>query len=209
MFTGLIEATGRIESLAATPAGGHLRVRSPMAGEQRLGDSVAVNGVCLTVTQQEADVFAADVSPVTLEVTSFGQLKPGRVVNLERPVRADARMGGHFVLGHVDAVGRIATWRRDGESHWLEVDIPPVMAPLVIARGSVAVDGISLTIAALGQDRIALQIIPFTFAHTSLAQAEVGDPVNLEADVLGKYVIRLLEHQFAAVAAGASPPHPS
>lgn len=209
MFTGLIEATGRIESLLATPAGGHLRVRTPMGAELRLGDSVAVNGVCLTVTQQEADLFAADVSPVTLEVTSLGKLKPGRVVNLERPVRADARMGGHFVLGHVDAVGRIATWRRDGEAHWLEVEIPPVLAPLVIARGSVAVDGISLTIAALGQDRIALQIIPFTFAHTSLAQAEVGDPVNLEADVLGKYVIRLLEHQFAAVAAGATPPHPS
>ena len=180
-----------------------------MGAELRLGDSVAVNGVCLTVTHQEADLFAADVSPVTLEVTSLGKLKPGRVVNLERPVRADARMGGHFVLGHVDAVGRIVTWRRDGEAHWLEVEIPPVLAPLVIPRGSVAVDGISLTIAALGQDRIALQIIPFTFAHTSLAQAEVGDPVNLEADVLGKYVIRLLEHQFAAVAAGATPPHPS
>jgi riboflavin synthase len=209
MFTGLIEATGRIESLESTPQGGRIRVRTPMAAELRSGDSVAVNGVCLTVTQQDADVFSADISPITCEVTTLGRLGPGRVVNLERPLRSDARLGGHFVLGHVDATGRIATLRQDGDSHWLEIEIPAVLEPLVIARGSVAVDGISLTIAALGTGRVAVQIVPFTFSHTSLAQAEVGDPVNLEADVLGKYVVRLLEHQFAAVAAGAPRPIPS
>lgn len=205
MFTGLIEATGRIESLQATADGGHLRVRTPMAAELRLGDSIAVNGVCLTVVQQDADIFAADVAPVTLDVTTLGRLVAGRVVNLERPVRADARMGGHFVLGHVDATGRIATLRHDGDAHWLEVDIPPSLEPLVIPRGSIAIDGMSLTIAALGKARVAVQIVPFTFTHTALAQAAVGDPVNLEADVLGKYVVRLLEHQLAAVAAGTTP----
>ena len=205
MFTGLIEATGRIESLQVTAGGGHLRVRTSLAAELAAGDSIAVNGVCLTVTRQDAEIFDADIAPVTLEVTTFGRLKSGRVVNLERSLRADARVGGHFVLGHVDATGRIATLRQDGEAVWVEIEIPPFVEPLVIARGSIAIDGISLTIAALGKGRVAVQIVPFTFSHTSLAQAEVGDPVNLEADVLGKYVIRLLEHQFAAVAAGAAP----
>lgn len=209
MFTGLIEATGRIESLPPPATGGQLRVRTPFAPELTLGESVAVNGVCLTVTSHDRDSFGADVSPATLAVTTLGQLGPGRVVNLERPVRADARLGGHFVLGHVDATGRIASIKPVGESYWFEVDLPPVLAPLVIPRGSIAIDGISLTIAALAGARIAVQIIPFTFAHTSLAQAAEGDPVNIEADMLGKYVVRLLEHQFAAVAAGLPPRDPS
>ena len=191
MFTGLVETTGRIESLDAGVSGGRIRVRTPLSAELRPGDSVAVNGVCLTVTKQDAAMFSADVSPATLAVTTIGQLRAGRVVNLERPVRADARMGGHFVLGHVDATGRIATLREDGDAYWLEISIPASIVPLVIPKGSIAIDGISLTIAALDDSSIGMQIIPFTFSHTSLAQATVGDPVNLEADVLGKYVVRL------------------
>lgn len=209
MFTGLIEATGRIDSLPPPATGGKFRVQTVLAPELQLGESIAVNGCCLTVTGHDKESFTADVSPVTLEVTTLGRLAPGRVVNLERSVRADARMGGHFVLGHVDATGRIASIKREGDSYWFEVDIPPVIEPLVISRGSIAVDGISLTVAAVGKGRIALQIIPFTFSHTSLAQAAEGDPVNLEGDVLGKYVVRLLESQFAAVASGPGRAVPS
>jgi riboflavin synthase len=206
MFTGLIEATGRIDSLPPPAAGGKLRVQTALASELRLGDSISVNGCCLTVTAQDRESFSADVSPVTLDVTTLGRLATGRVVNLERSVRADARLGGHFVLGHVDATGRIASIKREGDAYWFEVDVPSVLEPLLIPRGSIAVDGISLTIAALAKGRVGLQIVPFTFSHTSLAQAAEGDPVNLEGDVLGKYVVRLLESQFAAVAAAPRPP---
>jgi riboflavin synthase len=208
MFTGLIEATGRIESLPPPATGGPLRVRTSFAPELTLGESVAVNGVCLTVTNHDHETFSADVSPATLAVTTLGQLGVGRVVNLERPVRADTRLGGHFVLGHVDATGRIRSIKPVGDAYWFEIELPSVLEPLVIPRGSIAIDGISLTIATVVSGAIAVQIIPFTFAHTSLVQAAEGDPVNLEADVLGKYVIRLLEHQFAAAAAGAPPREP-
>lgn len=183
--------------MQASAAGGRLRLRTPLGAELRPGDSLAVNGVCLTVTQQDAEMLSADVSPATLAITTLGQLGPGRVVNLERPVRADARMGGHFVLGHVDGVGRVAVLRQDGEAWWLEVEIPASVQALVIPKGSITIDGISLTVAAIDAETIAVQIVPFTFAHTALAQAGVGDPVNIEADVLGKYVVRLFERMGA------------
>jgi riboflavin synthase len=193
MFTGLIEGTGRVKHLQASAAGGRLRVDTALGAELQSGDSVAVNGVCLTAVDIDAQGFSADVSPVTLQVTSLGTLTVGRLVNLERPVRADARMGGHFVLGHVDATGRIAELRPEGEAWRLAVSIPPALEPLMISKGSVSIDGISLTIAALEPGQIVLQIIPFTFAHTTLAQASEGELVNLEADVLGKYVLRAIE----------------
>lgn len=193
MFTGLVEATGNIASIDGDTDGCRLVVRTPLGAELAPGDSIAVNGVCLTAVTCHEDGFTADVSPATLEVTALGQATAGRVVNLERPVRADARMGGHFVLGHVDAVGRVAEWRTDGDAFWLEIEIPASLEPLVISKGSIAVDGISLTIARLLPGRVGLQIIPFTREHTALAHARVGDAVNLEADVLGKYVARLLE----------------
>ena len=192
MFTGLIETTGRIETLESNGSGARLRVRTTLGAELTAGDSVAVNGVCLTATDPDADGFTADLSPATLSVTTFGSMHVGRSVNLERPVRADARMGGHFVLGHVDGVGRIETLRAEGDCFWLEVAMPPVFEPYVISKGSVAIDGISLTVAALAPGRLSVQIVPFTFAHTALADAQPGDAVNLEADVLGKYVARLL-----------------
>jgi riboflavin synthase len=205
MFTGLIEATGRIESLTVSPDGGRLVVRTTLSAELEPGESIAVNGVCLTVTEHDVETFTVDVAPTTLEVTSLGRLEPGRLLNLERSLPAYARVGGHFVLGHVDTTGLVAALRPDGDAHWLEIEIPPMLEPLVIPRGSIAVDGISLTIAALARGRLAVQIVPFTFAHTSIGQTQVGDPVNLEADVLGKYVVRLLEHQLANVAAITKP----
>jgi riboflavin synthase len=204
MFTGLIEATGHVDTFPASSAGGRLRVRTPLGAELQPGDSIAVNGVCLTATDRDPAGFSADVAPVTLAVTALGTLAPGRLVNLERPVRADARMGGHFVLGHVDATGRIVEFRQDGEAWRLAIAIPESMAPLVIPKGSIAIDGISLTVAALEAHQVVLQIIPFTFAHTALSQAAVGDRVNLEFDVLGKYVLRALEAR--GLAAGVSLP---
>ena len=204
MFTGLIEATGQVESLRASPAGGRLRVRTALGAELQLGDSIAVNGVCLTAVELDAGGFSADVSPATLAVTAIGELSSGRFVNLERPVRADARMGGHFVLGHVDATGRIVELRQDGEAWRLTVAIPDAMAPLVISKGSIAIDGISLTVSAIEGARVVMQIIPFTRSHTALSQAGDGQTVNIEFDVLGKYVLRAMD--LRGVASGLSLP---
>jgi riboflavin synthase len=167
-------------------------VATAVAAELSDGESIAVNGVCLTVTSHDQAGFSADLSRATLAVTSFAAIDRGRLVNLERPVRADARMGGHFVLGHVDGTGHVVTFRRDGEAHWLEVEIPAALEPLVISKGSIAVNGISLTVASLATRLVGMQIVPFTYQHTSLSDVQVGDVVNLEVDVLGKYVARLL-----------------
>ena len=146
----------------------------------------------------DAGGFETVVSPETLRVTTLRTMTVGRTVNLERPLRADARLGGHFVLGHVDAVGTILRAEPDGECHWLDVEVPAVLSPLVIPKGSIAIDGISLTVAALAGLRVGVQIVPFTFDHTSLREARAGDPVNLEGDVLGKYVARQLQHEHSA-----------
>jgi riboflavin synthase len=193
MFTGLIEATGTIERIDAANSGRRVCIATALGAELRPGDSIAVNGVCLTVTAADARGFFADVSPETLRVTSLGRTAVGRRVNLERPLRADGRVGGHFVLGHVDAVGRIHTLRREGECHWLEVEAPAALAPVLVPKGSIAVDGVSLTVASLQGARFGMQIVPFTWEHTALADLSTGDSVNLEADVIGKYVVRLLE----------------
>ena len=194
MFTGLIEATGRVERIEATPGGRVLRVATALGAELAPGDSIAVNGVCLTVTDRDGSGFAAVVSPETLRVTSLLTAAEGRLLNLERPLRADGRFGGHFVLGHVDGVGRVTTIRADGECHWLEVDVPADLMPYVIHKGSIAIDGISLTVAALAGSRVSAQIVPFTFAETTLRETREGDAVNLEVDVIGKYVARLLQN---------------
>jgi riboflavin synthase len=191
MFTGLIESTAVIERVDPLSAGRRLRVATAMGAELRQGDSVAVNGVCLTATTVDASGFTADVSPETLRVTTLGAFEPGRRVNLERPLRADGRLGGHFVLGHVDDIGRIRVLRPDGESYWLEVSFPAAFATLLVPKGSITVDGISLTVASLGGDHFGMQIVPFTFDHTALSSARLGDAVNLEADIIGKYVARL------------------
>jgi riboflavin synthase len=204
MFTGLIETTGRIARIDDAGDARRIRVAASLGASLRDGDSIAVNGVCLTVTEADGDGFGATISPETLRITTLGALTVGRLVNLERPLRADARLGGHFVLGHVDAVGRIADLRADGDCYWLDVEVPEAVEALAVAKGSVAIDGISLTIARLTAGRIGVQIVPFTFAHTSLAEAAAGDAVNLEADVIGKYVAKLMGARTAVGVAGSS-----
>jgi len=199
MFTGLIESIGTVEGLDHSPAGRRIRVAAAVASELALGESIAVSGVCLTVVDRDASGFAADVSPETLRVTSLGGVSQGSRVNLERSLRADARLGGHFVLGHVDATTPITQWEAQGESWWLEVELPEALEAWVVEKGSIAVDGISLTIARLRQglgvfpSTLGLQIIPHTRAHTTLADRAAGDRVNLEADIIGKYAARLAE----------------
>jgi riboflavin synthase len=173
-------------------------VESALGAELAPGDSIAVSGICLTVMASDARGFEALVSPETLRVTTLRTMSEGRLVNLERPLRADARLGGHFVLGHVDALGRITRCDPDGECYWLEVETPSHLANLIIPKGSIAIDGISLTVASLAGPRVGVQIVPFTYDHTSLREARTGESVNLEADVIGKYVARQLHHEHSS-----------
>jgi riboflavin synthase len=192
MFTGLIEGLGEVVGLAPMEGGSRLRVRSGLAPELVLGESVAVNGACLTVTSMTTDEMTFDLGPETLRVTALGALQPGTRVNLERSMRADGRLGGHLVLGHVDAVGQVVAVREEGEAHWLTVAFPDALAPLLVPKGSVAMSGISLTVAGLGEGTMDIMVVPFTWGHTNVATLRPGDAVNLEADVIGKYVVRAL-----------------
>jgi riboflavin synthase len=193
MFTGLVEAVGEVAEIKPTAAGLRLRLQTDLAGGLLPGDSLAVNGVCLTVVSSDADGVHMDVSPETLRVTTLGTFKRGTVVNLERPMRADARVGGHFVQGHVDATGTIDDIRQEGDSWWVTVRFPPSLAAQIVRKGSIAIDGISLTVAGVDDRRLDVQIIPYTWEHTNLKAAKVHDVVNLECDMLGKYVLRAME----------------
>jgi riboflavin synthase len=193
MFTGLIEALGEIAEIKPTPAGLRVRLTSALAPELKPGDSLAVNGVCLTVVSADDDGIHADISPETVRVTALGGLKRGTLVNLERPLRADARLGGHFVQGHVDATGTLEEVRQDGDSYWITVRYPSLLAPYIVRKGSIAVDGISLTVAGVDDQLFDVQIIPFTWEHTNLRGLRAGDHLNLECDILGKYVVRVAE----------------
>lgn len=173
--------------------GSRLRIATSLAAELAPGDSVAVNGVCLTVILAERGEMHADVGPETLRVTTLGSVPQGAMLNLERPLRADSRLGGHFVQGHVDGVGHIEEIRRESEFSWLTISFPRQLARYLIQKGSIAVDGISLTVAGLGPDRFDVMIVPFTLAHTNLGAARVNDAVNLECDMVGKYVARAAE----------------
>jgi riboflavin synthase len=193
MFTGLIEAVGEVGEVKPTPAGFRLRVLASLMDQLTPGESLAVNGVCLTVIAADHDGVHMDVSPETARITSLGGLKRGSLVNLERPVRADARMGGHFVQGHIDATGTIEDLRHEGEHHWLTVRYPSLLTPYLVRKGSVAVDGISQTVAGLDERHFDVQIIPFTWDHTNLRAARVQDLLNIECDIIGKYVVRAIE----------------
>jgi riboflavin synthase len=193
MFTGLIEATGEIVERQATAGGLQLRIESALAGELKAGDSLAVNGVCLTVVSADAGRIRADVGPETIRVTTLGRLSQGACVNLERPLRADGRFGGHFVQGHVDAVGGFERRRPEADFEWLTFGFPSELAAFIVRKGSIAVDGISLTVATLHADRFDVQIVPFTLEHTNLRSLQLGDRVNLECDLVGKYVARAAE----------------
>ena len=193
MFTGIVETLGEVAEVKPTPAGFRLRVTTPLSLEVEPGDSVAVNGVCLTVVSADASGVHMDVSPETLRVSALGALKRGTAVNLERPLRADGRIDGHFVQGHVDATGSIEEMRQDGDSWWVTVKFPPSLAPQIVRRGSIAVDGISLTVAGVDDRRFDVQVIPYTWEHTNLRFVKVNDLVNLECDMLGKYVLRAMD----------------
>ena len=193
MFTGLVESVGEVIERKPTGGGFRLRIASPLAPELSPGDSLAVNGVCLTVILADGQEVHADIGPETVRVTTLGLLDPGSAVNLERPLRADARFGGHFVQGHVDAIGRVEELRQESDFHWLTIAFPQELAPYIVHKGSIAVDGISLTVAGLGTDRFDIMVIPFTMAHTNLGRIQVRDKVNLECDMVGKYVVRAAE----------------
>lgn len=193
MFTGIVEQTGTLAELKPMAGGYRLRVEAALAAELGPGDSVAVNGVCLTALVAHQSELHADIGPETARVTTLGALTRGQRVNLERPVRADGRLGGHFVLGHVDGIGVVDDVRAEGGSHWLTVSYPPSLAALFIRKGSVAVDGVSLTVAGLDERHFDVQVIPYTWSHTTLGRLKPGDKVNLECDVLGKYVARASE----------------
>ena len=196
MFTGIIEAAGKIDALDRRASDARMRLslaEAPgIAAETKRGDSIAVNGCCLTVAEFASDHFWADLSRETLSRTSFAEKKAGDIVNLERPLAASARLGGHFVQGHVDGVGRVATLVPEGESWWLSIEVPQELRRYVVEKGSIAVDGISLTVARWHEGVAHIAVIPFTHTHTNVRVMKPGDAVNLEIDILAKYVESLL-----------------
>ena len=193
MFTGLIEAVGEVLTFEQVPGGARLVLATAIGAELAVGESVAVNGVCLTVVDHNDHAAAFDLGPETARVTALGTLAPGSPVNLERAVRADQRLGGHFVLGHVDGVGTITDVRPDADFTWVSVSYPPGLAAGFVLKGSVAVDGISLTVAHLGDESFDVQIVPHTATHTTMLTWRPGTVVNLECDVIGKYVARAVQ----------------
>jgi len=200
MFTGIIEHLGTISRLETSSSGGKLSVHAPtLASQLAVSASVAVNGCCLTVVHHDQQHFSADLSPETLAKTTFRELKTGARVNLEQPLTAGKEFGGHFVLGHVDATGRVAYLTRDGDSWNFAVLVPSEVAPYIVAKGSITIDGISLTVARWSTSQHAstvdIAVIPYTFEHTNLADRQPGDAVNLEPDILGKYIERYLSRR--------------
>lgn len=192
MFTGIIEELGVVESLTPGSDPARLQIRSPRVLEGiSLGDSIAVSGCCLTVTAVEGELWTADVISTTLAATSLGDLRAGDAVNLERCVRADGRLDGHIVQGHVDGVGEVVGREEDGGTTLLRLAMPEGLARYVVAKGSLAVDGVSLTVAAIQGEVVTIGLIPETLARTTLGRRRPGDRVNLEVDVLAKYVEKL------------------
>ncbi len=193
MFTGIVEEMGSVKALRREGGAARLAVSaSTVLGETALGDSICVNGVCLTVVEMGKMEFSADVAVETLKVTNLGDLKIGAKVNLERALRLSDRIGGHLVSGHVDAVGRIREKREEGNGWRLFIDVPDSVLRYVIKKGSIAIDGISLTVADLNQTGFSIAMIPHTAKLTTLGFKAAGDSVNLETDIIGKYVERLL-----------------
>ena len=203
MFTGIIEHLGTVESLSLHNDGGRVTIHAPtLASKLAVSNSIAVNGCCLTVVSVDKDRFSADLSGETIRKTSFGAnggaLQKGARVNLEQPLTAGKEFGGHFVLGHVDGTGRVAHLRPEGENWWYGVQVPDEFARYIVPKGSITIDGISLTVANW-QDGIAeIAVIPYTYEQTNIRDRKPGDAVNLEGDILGKYVERYLEARGSA-----------
>jgi riboflavin synthase len=193
MFTGIIEHLGTISGLELNSGGGKLTVHAPsLAPKLVVSASVAVNGCCLTVVHRNDENFSADLSSETLAKTSFALLKTGARVNLEQPLTAGKEFGGHFVLGHVDGTGQVAHLTSAGDSWLFCVAVPPELVRYVVSKGSLTIDGISLTVASWRNHIAEIAVIPYTYLHTNIRDRVSGDPVNLEADILGKYIERYL-----------------
>jgi riboflavin synthase len=193
MFTGIIEEVGQIAAIEDSGDFRTLRVQAgPILDGIKAGDSIAVNGVCLTARTCISGSFTADLSRETLDRTSLNALRAGTTVNLERPMRADGRFGGHIVQGHVDGVGKIRSFNRDGDNWNLQVEFPESGARYIVHKGSITIDGISLTVASMETPVLEVAIIPHTFENTNLRHARAGDTVNLEFDVIAKYVERMM-----------------
>jgi riboflavin synthase len=193
MFTGIVEAVGTLAERAPTGTGYRIRIETDLAPQLTRGESVAVNGVCLTATEIERSSFRADIGTETARITTLGGLPAKSGVNLERSLRFDGRISGHLVQGHVDGVGSVTAVRPDGETQWLTISYPPELAPYVVFKGSIAVDGVSLTVANLHETHFDVQIVPHTWTATTLRVLARGSRVNLECDMIGKYVVRALQ----------------
>jgi len=199
MFTGIIEEMGSVKTLRRNAGGARLSISaSVVLDHTSLGDSICVNGVCLTVVEMSANDFSADIAVETLKVTNLGDLKIGAKVNLERALQLSARIGGHLVSGHVDAVGRIREKREEGNGWRIAIDAPDAALKYIILKGSITVDGISLTVADLDKSGFSIAMIPHTGKLTTLGFKSAGDSVNLETDLIGKYVERLLSGRLQA-----------
>ena len=193
MFTGIVEATGEIVAIDQAESDARLTVRAPsIAAGSRFGESIAVNGVCLTVVVSDSETFTSDVMPETLEHSTLGRLRVGERVNLERAVTPETRLGGHIMQGHVDGVGTVVS--RDPGPRWdvVRIEIPAALARYVVLKGSVAVEGVSLTVSDVTDDAFSVSLIPTTLAETTLGDRRPGDQVNIEVDVIAKYVERLI-----------------
>ncbi len=214
MFTGIIEEVGSVAELDTGPqgggAGGKLRIEaSGILSKLTPGSSIAVNGCCLTVTAKDESSFSCDLSPETLMRTAFLRLRAGARVNLETPLALDKPLGGHIVQGHVDAIGTLVGLTPAGsDNFWLDVDVPAALARYLVEKGSVAVEGISLTVASIEGTRLRIAVIPFTVENTNLASLQPGDPLNLECDVVAKYVEKLLGDRAAPAPSQAKEPAP-
>ena len=192
MFTGIVTELGRVEAVDASAEGARIRVRAEAAGELQPGDSVAVNGACLTAAAAGNGAFEADVMNLTLELTTLGTLADGDPVNLELALRASDRLGGHIVQGHVDGTGTVASVEPDGIARRLRVELPDELLDYVVERGSIAIEGVSLTVSAIEGSLVEVSLIPETLERTTLGDREPGDRVNVECDVLARYVQRML-----------------
>jgi riboflavin synthase len=194
MFTGIVEELGRVAAFESKDTGARLTVGcSTILRDAVVGASIAVNGACVTAVELGSETFSADLAPETLKRTNLGDLSPGSQVNLERPLRANSRLDGHFVLGHVDATAEIASMEALGhENWWLRIRIPRELTRYVVSKGSLAVDGISLTVAEVNDDLIGFTIIPHTFEHTTLQSYRTGSRVNIEVDILAKHLEKLM-----------------
>lgn len=193
MFTGIIETLGTVVAVDRSEVSSRLGIKGDITDGTRIGDSIAVNGVCLTATSVDGDGFTADVMAETLRRSTLGELRPGDPVNLERAAMATTRLGGHLVQGHVDGVGRLTARTPAGDFDEVSIALPDDLLAYVVEKGSIAIDGISLTVARVQDNEVMIGLIPETLQRTTLGQRQVGEPVNIEVDVIAKYVERLLE----------------